>query len=257
MPFYNIKIKRQASLTCHHMINYEHTLDYINLFYREKVRTMNRLHMNKKVRIISFVAVLFLIVMFTQTDAFKHLLNGEFSDVFSSDNMWVLIPVTMLLMIVQNLFTVIPFVLLISLNIILYGFTLGYIWSVVTSLVGATVCFYAVRFWFQSMLMSKVSEAMQERVERSGFVYVFLARIIPFVPTSLINIAAGVSTMPFPQFFISTLFGNIIYIFVLGLIAYGVMNIEAQFYIYIAVALVFIALYATYMRRKKRRFNKF
>lgn len=215
------------------------------------------MRMSKKMRMFSFIAVIFLIVLFTQTDAFKHLLNGEFVEVFDSNNMWVLIPLTLVLMIVQNLFTVIPFVLLISLNIVLYGFTLGYVWSVVTSLVGATVCFYAVRFWFQSTLMSKVSDAVKERVERSGFAYVFLARIIPFVPTSLINIAAGVSTMSFPHFFISTLLGNTIYIFVLGLIAYGVMNIELQLYVYIAIGIVFAALYFMYAKRKKRRFDKF
>lgn len=214
------------------------------------------MRLTKLVRMLSFATVIFLLILFMQTDMFAHLLNGEFSAMFNSDNIWVLIPITLVLMIVQNLFTVIPFVLLISLNIMLYGFALGYIWSVVTSLVGATVCFYSIRFWFQETLMSRVNDTMKERIVHRGFAYVFLARIIPFVPTSLINIAAGASTMPFPHFFMSTLLGNVIYIFVLGLMAYGVMTIDVEIYIYITVALVFSVVYYVYVKRKKRGVNK-
>ncbi|MDQ7860387.1 VTT domain-containing protein [Peribacillus frigoritolerans] len=62
--------------------------------------------------------------------------------------------------------------------------------------------FYAARNWFQELLLKKIGEKWQESVVEHGFMYVFTGRIFPLIPTSLINLAAGVSTVTFKDFFI-------------------------------------------------------
>lgn len=201
-------------------------------------------------KILSFVLCIIMIIIFMRSDIFILIMNGQFSDIAQSSSVWVLLFMTLVLMIIQNLFTIVPLVLLVTFNLVLFGFTYGYLWSITTSIVGAIVCFFAVRFWFQSFFLAKVNPHVKARIERNGFVYVLIARIFPFVPTSLINIASGISTIQFRHFLLSTLIGNTIYIFGLVLIIQGIMSLRVEKYIYIIIASLLVLYFIYYMMRR-------
>jgi uncharacterized membrane protein YdjX (TVP38/TMEM64 family) len=217
------------------------------LCFSEKV-----IMINKWVKMGSFLVFLILIVIFINTKTFSLLIKGDFLAIAESDGLWVLLLLSLGLMIIQNLFTVIPLILLISINVTMYGFVYGYIWSWVTSIIGALVSFLVVRFWFQEIFIKKLNEKMKEKIENNGFAFVFIGRIFPFVPTSLINIAAGLSSINLKHFTFSTILGNMIYMFVLALIPLGIMSINIEYYIYFILIGLFIASYLSYKMVKRK-----
>ena len=156
-------------------------------------------------------------------------------------------------MFVQNSFTIIPLILLLTINVTIFGFIYGYLWSWFTSVVASGFIFYAARNWFQELLLKNIGKRWQESVVEHGFMYVFTGRIFPLIPTSLINLAAGVSTVTFRDFLVATALGNLIYFFFLSLIPYGLLSVEMNQYTLAALALLFLLFFMVYKRAKKKK----
>ncbi len=158
-----------------------------------------------------------------------------------------------LVMLIQNSFTVFPLILVITINISIFGFINGVLWSWITSVIASIVVFYNVRYIFQSLFIKKVAPKLIEKVDANGFAYVFQARLFPFVPTSLVNILAGLSTMRIMPFTLATFIGNFIYFFILALIPAGVLSSELDEYVILGIIFVSIIGFYLYKRFKQKR----
>jgi uncharacterized membrane protein YdjX (TVP38/TMEM64 family) len=165
----------------------------------------------------------------------------------------------LLIMVIQNTFTLIPLLLVITVNITIFGFVDGFIWSWLTSIFGAIVIYLGVKYLFQNWLTQKFNPDLVARLEREGFAYVFQARIFPFVPTSLVNILAGLGSIRFNHFLFATIFGNFIYFFVLALIPAGLLSADVDEYVLGILVLLFFALFfgfkKVYNKKKKQQGN--
>ncbi|WP_142675791.1 TVP38/TMEM64 family protein [Bacillus taeanensis] len=160
------------------------------------------------------------------------------------------------MMIIQNTFTVIPLILLLTLNITLFGFFYGYMWSWFTSVAAAVIVFLIVRGLFQDVLLQKGYSGMKDKIEQNGFMYVLIGRIFPFVPTSIINIAAGLSTVRFNHFLLATAVGNLIYFFILSLIPLGFLSKKFDQYILVALSTAAILAFVGYKLCSRKKRNK-
>lgn len=194
------------------------------------------------------------IIFFRYTDIFQAIRQGEIDSVTSvfKNNLSYALIVSLFIMIIQNSFTVIPLILVITLNFYSFGFFYGFLWSWFSSVIAAMILFYATRFWFQDFVISKVQkhQEMLDKIEQKGMRYVVYGRIFPFFPTSILNIIAGVSNISIRPFTIGTAIGNFFYFFVLALIPYGVFSTDIN-----PLALIIIVLLITgvfyYFNRKK------
>ncbi|WP_169865097.1 TVP38/TMEM64 family protein [Sutcliffiella halmapala] len=157
-------------------------------------------------------------------------------------------------MLIQNLFTLIPIIIIIMVNIMLFGFVNGYLWSVATSVVGALLSFLLYRYWFQSILLRKANASLIKKMEQNGFLFVFNLRVIPFIPSSIINTVSGVSSIKLSQFLLATTVGNMLYLFLLSAIANGLLTEEIQGYIIIGLLFASIPCYYLY-RKLKLKFS--
>ena len=158
------------------------------------------------------------------------------------------------IMIIQNSFTVFPLILVITINISLFGFTNGFLWSWISSVIASVIVFYGVRYLFQARLLGKFKPQLLEKVDANGFAYVFQARIFPLVPTSLINILAGLSTVRFWPFLFATAIGNFIYFFILSLIPAGIFSSqfnETIIWIVLVSAVLLYYLIKLVLKRRK------
>ena len=202
--------------------------------------------------VLLLLIVLGMVVFLQNTLLFDTLLEGDIQKIkeFVGNNQFVILLFSTFIMIIQNTFTIIPLILVISLNVTFFGFLFGFLWSWFTSILAAIVIFFFVRYVFQAFLLNKVDEKLVKKVETQGFYYVFGARILPFVPTSLVNILAGVSTIKFSNFIFGTLLGNFIYFFILSLIPAGLLSSTPNKLMLGAVFL--FGLTVTYIYRKKR-----
>lgn len=196
--------------------------------------------------------VLGIVFLLQNTFLFEAILDGDIQKIneFIGDNHLIILLFSTFVMIIQNTFTIIPLLLVITINVTFFGFFLGFLWSWFTSILAAIVVFFLVRYLFQSFLLNKVDEKLVEKVENKGFLYVFEARIFPFVPTSLVNILAGVSSIKFSSFLLGTLLGNFIYFFILSLIPAGLLSSSVNEYMLGAISLSIFSIF--YIYRKKR-----
>lgn len=214
-----------------------------------KNRSINGLFLSW--RNVVFVLIILAIFIFLKNTAlFEAILEGDLQKIktFVGNNRISILLFSTFFMLIQNSFTLIPLLVVITINITFFGFILGFLWSWLTSIFAAIIIFFLVRYLFQSWLLSKVDEKLVEKVENKGFLYVFEARIFPFVPTSLVNILAGVSSIKFSSFFFGTLFGNFIYFFVLALIPAGFLSSSINEYIIGGVVLLVLIFYYIYSK---------
>lgn len=125
------------------------------------------------------------------------LKSGDIETITSllGENIYYTLGITLIIMIIQNSFTIIPLILVISLNIALYGFYYGFLWSWITSIISSIIVFLGIRIGFQDWLLKKIKPEIVNIGEKHGFLYVLQARVIPFIPTSIINITAGLSAI--------------------------------------------------------------
>ena len=149
----------------------------------------------------------------------------------------------LLIMIIQNSFTVIPLILVITINLALFGFWQGFLWSWFTSVVAAYIICLSVRSVFKNRVIKRFNPEHIEKMEQNGFKYVFQARVFPFVPTSLINILAGLSSIQYKSFVLATAIGNFVYFFVLALIPAGLLSADINLY---ALAIIVIFIFGLY-----------
>ena len=173
---------------------------------------------------------------------------------FLDDNMLHAVVFMLVIMILQNSFTVFPLLLVISINITLFGFINGFLWSWISSIIAAIAVFYSVRYLFQERLIAKFKPELLKKIDANGFSYVFQARVFPLVPTSLVNILGGLSTVRIWPFILATTIGNFLFFFALALIPAGLLSEELdETLIWVVLIGAILAYYLFKLVRKKRK----
>jgi uncharacterized membrane protein YdjX (TVP38/TMEM64 family) len=206
------------------------------------------------IRVIIFVSVLTISVVLVQRiEIFTFVMQGNLDEVqlLLNENIVSILFLMLVMMILQNSFTIIPLILLITLNIMLFGFFYGIIWSWITSIIAAGIVFISVRYYFQDLLLKKINKTLKEKIEKNGLLFVFIGRIFPFMPTSVVNIVAGVSSIKFKHFLIATSVGNLLFFSVLGLIPLGIVTLKIDYYIlgiFSIITLIAYYIYKFYFR---------
>nr|MDP5193103.1 VTT domain-containing protein [Neobacillus sp. 179.-C4.2 HS] len=200
--------------------------------------------------------IIFIVIHHSET--FRLLRIGDLDSIIMSlkDTTFSKFFFTFIIMVIQNSFTIIPLIIIITINYALFGFFNGLLWSWVTSIIAAGIWFFGSRYFFNDWVQKKTNPELLSKMEQNGLLFVFQARIIPFVPTSLINILSGLSSIKFKHFLVGTMFGNLIFFFVLSLIPAGLMEGNMEQNILLGIVLVLVGLVVFYRIRKKQKTRK-
>jgi uncharacterized membrane protein YdjX (TVP38/TMEM64 family) len=117
------------------------------------------------------------------------------------------------LFVIQAALPVFPYVILASACGLLFGFKLGFLLSWSGALLGACLAYMLSRWaggnWVRQKILSRWGYDMNHFDQELAFWGILLARIIPVVPTPIINVAAGIGKVPFWSFFFSSALGKI------------------------------------------------
>lgn len=156
-------------------------------------------------------------VVFELIDPEKIMAAGKFkssremADWLLSFGAWAVI-ISIVVMIIQTIATPVPLFLVAGAN----GFIFGIHWGIVTTLagalLGATVAFFMARFLARDYFTRRLSRYMpqvEEMSKQSGAKVVFLARLVPILPSSIVSYAAGLSRVSFRGFFLASVFGKL------------------------------------------------
>jgi uncharacterized membrane protein YdjX (TVP38/TMEM64 family) len=208
-------------------------------------------------KLISAAVLISFVIFMLNSEIVSILLSGdpEALEHLPADSIATFMAFAFALMLIQNSVPIAPLLLLVSINVTVLDFTFGFFWSWIASLAGASLAFLMSRYWFQDLFMKYVNNKVKRKIEEKGFWYVFLGRVIPVVPTSIINIAAGGSTIRFATYFYATLLGNLIFIFLIALASIGLLTVEWEYAATVTIIVLVAAIYL-FLRLRKRRHPK-
>lgn len=137
--------------------------------------------------------------------------SQEMADWFLSFGPWAML-ISIVVMIIQAIATPVPLFLVAGANGFIFGIAWGIVITLVGALLGATVAFYLARViardYFTRRLYKYIPQ-VEEISKSSGIKYVFLARLVPILPSSMVSYAAGLSKVSFRGFFLASVFGKL------------------------------------------------
>lgn len=196
--------------------------------------------------------VLCLFLLFKRSGLTVSDITPETIRALAHDNIILILLIMLVIMVLQNLFTFIPLVLVIATNITLFGFLYGYLYSCFCSILGSTLMFLSVRYLFKDIFSNSFTTKYSEKIEKKGFIFVLSGRILPLLPTNLLNIASGISAIKVSHFLAATTIGNMIYGFVLATASFSIITVALHHPVYLILfALIIITGISVYFYRKK------
>jgi|GEM_PF-301021 len=161
-----------------------------------------------------------------------------------------------LVFVIQAMLPVFPYLVVAAAAGALFGFKIGFLVSwlgaVCGCCIGFGVCKYLGEDWARSHVLNKYDYDLQHITPETAFWTIATALIIPFVPTPLVNAAAGLSGIRFRTFFISILIGKIptaVLYTGLGVSIFGMRDVRLTLII-ISCIIILVALSRRYSKGK-------
>ncbi|MCC2686717.1 MAG: hypothetical protein K0R75_3616 [Paenibacillaceae bacterium] len=135
----------------------------------------------------------------------------------------------MLAVLLQTVVPVVPFVLIAGANVIVFGLWNGFLINYSMSLVGASLAFIFAKYFAHDWIARRISRFPQvvsfnQQLERQGFLYVLIGRLIPVIPSSAINHGAGITRIKFIPFLLATCIGKLPIVFLESFIGYDLLH---------------------------------
>ncbi|CAG7604283.1 TVP38/TMEM64 family inner membrane protein YdjZ [Paenibacillus solanacearum] len=165
-----------------------------------------------------------------------------------------------LLVMLQTIFPFVPFFVVAGVNVLLFGFWGGFAVNYICSCLGAAIVFFAARNfgrpWVQARL-AKYSyiERFNEKLERHGLLYMILLRLLPVLPSSVINLSAAVMKVRPLHFVAGTLIGKAPVILLESMIGHDLLHFQHYKGRLMILAAIFIVLLLVSHFVKDRWFN--
>ncbi len=167
--------------------------------------------------------------------------------------------VAFLLFTIQAALPVFPYVILAAAGGLLFGFKMGFILSWGGALTGACLAYWICKLitgdWAQKKIKNRLGYDLKKMDAEMAFWTIVIARIIPVVPTPIINVAAALGGVSFWNFFFSSAIGKIpsaVLYTGLGICLFQTRDIKLT--LGILAAILVLAGVGRYLR-KKGRFN--
>lgn len=121
--------------------------------------------------------------------------------------------IAFILFVIQAALPVFPYIILAAAGGLLFGFKTGFVISWLGALAGACLAYWVCRWadtgWLASKIQKRFGYDVRKVDSEFAFWTIIIARVIPVVPTPIINVAAALGEVPFWNFFLSSAIGKI------------------------------------------------
>ncbi len=166
-------------------------------------------------------------------------------DLFQQYNMYS-IPISLIISIIIALLGVIPSIFITGANIVFFGPFWGFMISLLGEVIGGYITFIVYRLGFKKGVESikdkhKLLKAISEGQGKKVGLLIFEGRLIPFIPSGFVTLAAAISNVNGSVFNLASFLGKIPSIALEALISYDLINIQ-QNYIRLGFTIIGIAL---------------
>lgn len=153
-----------------------------------------------------------------------------------------------------------PLFVFVFANATAYGLWLGFLLSWSGSVIGAYAVFLLIRKYGRARLMNFMTrhEKVQKLihwVERNGFGPLFLLLCLPFTPSALVNLVAGLSNIRRHYYLLTVMAGKFVMVFTISFVGY---DLRALFTQPVRTAIVILVIILLYIIGKilEKRLNK-
>jgi uncharacterized membrane protein YdjX (TVP38/TMEM64 family) len=159
------------------------------------------------------------------------------------------------------IFPVIPFTLFAGIMGVKYGLLVGGLINWFGSITAAILYFILTRYAFANYFRVYISKykglsKFTRMIEKNSFLAVFFARVVPIVPTPVINMYSAISMMAFYTFLVATMIGQIpgmfLYAFIGDQIFSSLRNLFLGLGFYISFILLVLLIYLVWFKEKKK-----
>lgn len=106
-----------------------------------------------------------------------------------------------------------PAIIFSTANTLIFGIFWGIVISVAAETVGVTISFLLLRFFFREyaekiISKSKFLSSIDKYSSEKGFKVMLIARMVPYVPSGLLNAVGALSALSLGDYFLSSLIGK-------------------------------------------------
>lgn len=141
-----------------------------------------------------------------------------------------------------------PLFVFVFANATAYGLWLGFLLSWGGSVIGAYAVFLLVRKYGRARFMTFMTrhdkvQKLIHWVERNGFGPLFLLLCLPFTPSALVNLVAGLSNIRKHYYLLTVMAGKLVMVFTISFVGYDLRALFTQPIRTAIVVLVIILLY--------------
>lgn len=165
--------------------------------------------------------------------------------------------ISILISILISLAGILPSIFVTGANIIFFGPVCGFIISLMGETIGGYITFRLYRLGLKKKVESfrgkyKLLDEIVESSGRRACMLIMEGRIIPFIPSGFVTVAAALSSVEGLGFTLATLIGKIPSILVESLVSYDVINIQENYIRLVFTVIGLILIMLTIMKRKKQ-----
>ena len=150
-----------------------------------------------------------------------------------------------------------PAIIFSTANTLIFGIVPGIILSVLAETVGVTISFILLRFFFRDTARRIISKnkrlrSIDKYSSKKGFTVMLIARMVPYLPSGLLNAAGALSSMTLPDYFLASLVGKFPSTGIEAIIGHDAILQEEDFtrIIVVVIFAVLLIAWAWYYQRK-------
>ncbi|BDG80769.1 hypothetical protein BSF_24980 [Bacillus subtilis] len=121
---------------------------------------------------------------------------------------------SMLLIAADVFFPIVPFAIIAALNGAVFGIANGVWIALAGSMLGTILLFFLARYSFRDWARKKIKaypaiQGYETSFDKNAFTAVLLGRLIPVIPSLVMNVVCGLSSVRWHVFFFASLIGKI------------------------------------------------
>lgn len=130
---------------------------------------------------------------------------------------------------IEAVFPPLPLTVFVTINVMVFGFWLGFIYSYFGTCIGSTLAFLILKAINDRILKKWVDKNKKavniiNWIKKKGIYPIFVLMCFPFTPSSLIITIAALSGITFKKFFPILIIGKLIMVLALNFIGYNISS---------------------------------
>lgn len=219
-----------------------------------------------KIIITAFIVLTVIVSFqfFTAPGSIKVVYSGDVQAISKmiSDSGAAAVLISILLNVIISVMGVIPSVFLTGANILVFGFSGGFLVSWAGEVIGAVISFLLYRFGLKSIFKIssdhwKVLRTINLLPGKKQIYFMAVLRLAPFFPSGVINLFGSLTSIPLINFFIATALGKFPALLLESAFSFNLLTISKNYINFGVSILVAVFLYFLVKKEFARLKNKY